>query len=148
MTVAPVCRVGNTLNLTCTASVDFIRWSISLVNEFGTLEEITATSNSEDESQQVTQRTVNSTTLTFMRSSAQGASPLISTLFINSLSVSLNGTVVLCTEIGGSMMSDSTTIYIIELSNSEIINMASLLQCCTYYDNNYRSIHSNIGHYF
>ena len=125
MTVAPVCRVGDTLNLTCTASVDFIRWSIRLVNEFGRLEEITATSNSEDESQQMTQRTVNSTTFTFMRSSAQGASPLISTLFINSLSVSLNGTVVHCTEIGGSMMSDSTTVYIIEISNSEIINMAS-----------------------
>ena len=147
MTVAPVCRVGDTLNLTCTASVDFIRWSIMLDNEFGTLEEITATSNSDDTSQQMTQRTVNSTTFTFMRSSAQGASPLISTLSINSVSVSLNGTVVRCMEVG-SVTSDSTTIYIIELSNSEIINMASLLQCCTYYDNNYRSIHSNIGHYF
>ena len=120
MTVAPVCRVGDQLNLTCTASVDFIRWSISLVNEFGTLEEITAQSNSLDESQQITQRTVNSTTLTFMRSSAQGASPLISTLFINSLSISLNGTLVHCMEVGGSMTSASTTIYIIELSNSEL----------------------------
>ena len=119
-----MCRVGDTLNLTCTASVDFIRWSIRLVNEFGRLEEITVTSNSEDESQQMTQRTVNSTTFTFMRSSAQRDSPLISTLSISSVSVSLNGTVVHCMEIGGSM-SDSTTIYIIEISNSEIITMAS-----------------------
>ena len=37
---APVCRVGDPLELTCTASVEFIRWSILQANEHGTLTEI------------------------------------------------------------------------------------------------------------
>ena len=48
MTVVPVCHVGDQLTLTCNASVQFIRWSIRLVNEQGTLEDITALSNSID----------------------------------------------------------------------------------------------------
>ena len=112
MTVAPVCHVGDQLNLTCTASVDFLEWSISLVNEQGILEEITAYSNSRDTSQQVPPLRVNSTTFTFTRSSAQGDLPLISTLSIGSVSIGLNGTVVHCMEVGGSMTSASTTIQI------------------------------------
>ena len=85
MTVAPVCRVGDPLSITCTASVQFIRWSILQVNEQGTLVMVTidANINSRD-TNQMTQRVVNSATLTFMRTSAQGA-PLISTLSIDSV---------------------------------------------------------------
>ena len=123
MTVAPVCRVGDTLNLTCTASVEFIEWSFSLVNEQRALEKITAFSNSIDASQQVTRRTVNSTTFIFMRTSAQGAAPLISTLSIDSVSIGLNGIVVHCMEVKGSMISASATIHIIvDVSNSKLAN--------------------------
>ena len=41
MMVAPVCRVGDPLQLTCTASVEFISWSILQPNEQGTIEEVT-----------------------------------------------------------------------------------------------------------
>ena len=120
MTVAPVCHVGDQLNLTCTASVDFLEWSISLVNEQGILEEITAYSNSRDTSQQVPPIRVNSTMLTFTRSSAQGDLPLISTLSIDSVSIGLNGTVVYCMEVGGSMTSASTTIQISSESHNHL----------------------------
>ena len=46
MMVAPVCHVGDPLQLTCTASVEFIRWSIVVVNEHGRDEEFTAFINS------------------------------------------------------------------------------------------------------
>jgi hypothetical protein len=104
MMVAPVCDVGDPVNLTCMASVEFIRWSIMVVNDQGITEEITANSNSRDSSQQMSQRVVNSTTFTFIRSSAQNR-PLVSTLSIDSVSAGLNGTEVCCVEVGGSMAS-------------------------------------------
>ena len=39
MSVAPVCRAGDLLQITCTASVEFIKWSILQANEQGTLVE-------------------------------------------------------------------------------------------------------------
>ena len=131
MTVAPVCRVGDQLNLTCstatvTESIQFIEWNILLFNEQGTLEEISAFRNSRDASQQVTQRIVNSTTFTFMRISAQNAASLISLLNIDSVSIALNGIVVHCMEVENSMTSASTTIHIIDINNSKLtINFLS-----------------------
>jgi hypothetical protein len=119
MTVAPVCDVGDPVNLTCTASVEFIRWNITVVNDQGIIEEITANSNSGDASQQMSQRVINSTTFIFMRSSAQNG-PLVSTLSIDSVSIGLNGTVVRCVEVGGSMASASSTIHIIGGIKSEL----------------------------
>ena len=127
MTVAPVCRVGDQLNLTCTTtteSVEFLQWSIPLVNEHGTmLEEITRYINSGG-AYQTSQTLLNSTTFTFTRSSIQGILPLISMLLVDSVSTGLNGTVVHCMEVleGNSLMtpdSASTTIQIINVSNSE-----------------------------
>ena len=40
MTVAPVCHVGDTLNLICTAYVEFISWSFTVVNQQGRDEKI------------------------------------------------------------------------------------------------------------
>ena len=118
MRVAPVCDVGDQLQLICTASVEFIRWSIMVVNDQGIAEEITANINSGDTSQQMSQRIINSTTFTFMRSSAQNRS-LVSTLSIDSVSTGLNETLVRCREVGGSMTSASTTIHIIGGINSK-----------------------------
>ena len=116
MTVAPVCRVGDPLQITCTASVEFIKWSILQTNEQGTLVEVfnSVQINSRDANYQISQRSVNSSSFIFMRSSSQFSSPLISTLSINSVSISLNETVVRCSEVGGSMTSASTTIHIID----------------------------------
>ena len=119
MTLAPVCRVGDPLNLTCTAFGEFIRWNFTVVNEQGRDEEITVFSASRATSQQSMPIVVNSTTFTLIRNSAQSVLPLISTLSINPVSVSLNGTVVNCMDPGNSMTSASTTILIFDSSNSE-----------------------------
>ena len=113
MMVALVCRVGDPLQLTCTAPVEFIRWSIVVVNEHGMEEEITAIRNSIDLSPEPKERIINSTTFTFSRTSAEDVSPLISTLSIDSVGISLNGTVVNCMDANNPMTSNSTTIQII-----------------------------------
>ena len=117
MMVAPVCHVGDPLQLTCTASIEYIKWSILQPND----EEITnpVQINSRD-TYQMSQREVNFATLTFTRSSAQGESPLISILSIDSVSIGLNGTVVQCSGVTNPMTSASTTIQIIDIS--ELVN--------------------------
>ena len=116
MTVAPVCRVGDQLQVTCTASVEFIRWSLVVVNEHGMDEEITVSRNSRDPNPEPKERIINSTMFTFSRTSAEDALPLISTLSINSVSIGLNETVVGCMDANNPMTSASTTIYIIDVS--------------------------------
>ena len=115
--VAPVCRVGDPLQLTCTASVEFIQWKILQANEQGVLQEVTTTVKFTILDQnQMSQRIVNSATFNFVRSSAQSTQPLVSTLSIDSVNMGLNGTEVHCSEVGGSMTSASTTIQIIDMS--------------------------------
>ena len=125
MSVAPVCHVGDPLQLTCTASVEFMRWNILQSNEQGILEEVANAQINARDSMQISQREVDSATLTFMRLSAQGASPLVSTLSINSVSIGWNGTVVNCSDVENPMTSASSTIQIIDISQiSELINQS------------------------
>ena len=128
MTVAPVCHVGDQLQITCTAMVDQesgIRWNAFRVNEQTTLEQIISDvfihpRPSSNQRTSVMPTTVDSVMFTFMRTSEQGAtSPLISTLSIDSVSIGLNGTVVRCSDLTDSMISASTTIQIIDTSQSE-----------------------------
>jgi hypothetical protein len=120
MSEAPVCRVGDPLQLLCTAvgSVQSIRWSIFRVtNEQGTLSEITNSvliDNSDNN--QIKGNEVDSIIFTYARISAQGASPLISTLSIDSVNISINRTVVRCSDVANSTTSASATIRIIDIS--------------------------------
>ena len=128
-TMAPVCRVGDPLQINCTASVQFIKWSILQPNEQGTslVKPVNPVQiNSRDENQ-MAQRTVNSSTFTFTRPSAQGALPLISTLSIDSVGIDLNGTVVRCADVANSTTLASTTVQIID--NSEY----NTIQVCVIY---------------
>ena len=121
MMVAPVCRVGDPLQLTCTATVEFISWSIFQISEQGTLEmEINDELINSRDDNQMTQTVVNSATFTFSRSSARGASPLISTLSIDSVSIGLNGTVVHCSDVANSGILASSTIQIVDTSQSKL----------------------------
>ena len=123
MMVAPVCRVGDPLQLMCTASVEFLRWRMLVINEQGMGEEITVSRNSRDLSPPPKERIINSTTFTFTRTSAQGDLPLISTLSIDSVSTGLNGREVRCVDASANspMTSASTTIQIIDISNSKLV---------------------------
>ena len=118
MSVAPVCHVGDPLQITCTASVAFIRWSILQANEQGTLVEpvISRQINSRD-ANQMSRTIVNSSTFTFKRISAQDDLPLNTTLSIDSVSIGLNGAVVRCADLANPMTSASATISIISDAN-------------------------------
>ena len=119
MNVATVCRVGDPLQLTCTASVEFLEWHMRVINQQGRLHEITTFSNSRDMNQQLMPMVVNDTLFTFMRISARNDTPLVSILAINSTSIGLNGTIVHCMDANNPMTSASTTIQIMDLDNSE-----------------------------
>ena len=112
--VAPVCQVGNELELTCSTNGSFMRWIFTVGNEQGVPQEYRRNINSLDGPRQMTVIEVNSTTFTTMRTSAQGVSPLISTLVINSVSNDLNGTVVHCQDVGTSTTA-STTIKLFDI---------------------------------
>ena len=118
MSVAPVCRVGDPLQITCMASVQFMRWSIMVTNEQGMEEEITISRNSRDSSPPPRERIINSTKFTFSRTSAEDDLPLISMLTINSTGIGLNGTVVHCRD-AETETSISTTINIIDPNNGK-----------------------------
>ena len=121
MTVAPVCHVGDTLNLTCIAYVKIIGWSFKVVNHQGRDEEITRFIYYRGPVNQTLRIKVNSTTFSLRRISARFALPHISTLSIDSVSIGLNGTEVSCMNAINSMISASSTIQIIDTStnNSE-----------------------------
>ena len=119
MSVAPVCRVGEPLQLTCTASIEAgIQWSVFRNNE-QIVSDVLITIGSANN--QRTPITVDSVTFTHVRTSAQGASPLVSTLSIDSVSIALNGTVVNCGDLSNPMTSTSTTIQIIDISQSAFV---------------------------
>ena len=120
MMVAQVC-VGDPLQLTCTALAQSIRWRIfRVIDEQGTLAEA-ANSVIIDgrDANQMKQREVNYAAFTFTRSSPPGASPLISTLSVDSVSIGLNGTEVRCSDVANPMTSASTAIHIIDISQSK-----------------------------
>ena len=127
MTVVPVCHVGDPLNLTCTASVEFITWRVFHVNERGMLKMAINDEpiNSEDSFQMPEPIVSNLATFTFTRTSARFSLPLTSTLSIDSVSIGLNGSVVNCVDgrswIANRLMSASTTIQIIDTSQSKLI---------------------------
>ena len=112
--VAPVCKVGNQLELTCNISGSYLRWILAVGDEQGMLQEHRRNINSQDESQQISQVVVNSTTFTFMRTSSQDILPLGSTLVINSVSRDLNGVMVYCVDVNASR-AVSTTIHLFDM---------------------------------
>ena len=120
MMMAPVHCVGDSLQITCTASVaNTIEWSFTVVNHQGRDESVTTFSTAGSLSSQSVLIQVNSTTFTLIRNSSQNVLPLIVTLSIDSVSVGLNGTVVNCRDPRHSMISASTTIQIINSNYGE-----------------------------
>ena len=128
-----MCRVENPLKINCTAPVQNLKWNIYQPNEHGVLQEVTPVVKITylDENQ-MRQRTINSSTFTFVISSAPGASSLISTLSIDSVSIGLNGTVVQCADVANPMTSASTTIQIIGTTQSELV-MRVVIMYVSYY---------------
>ena len=117
MSVAPVCSVGDPLQLTCTASVEAgIKWNIFRVNMKVISDVLITVGMAEN---QRIQMTVDSVTFTFIKNSAPEATPLVSTL---SIDFGLNRTVVICSDLSDSTTSAMTTIQLTDTSQSEFVN--------------------------
>ena len=112
-----MCR-GEELELTCntTELYRYLKWSFSVYNEQGVLNDYTCAVSSTDTSQQRSQIRINSTLFNFLRTSDQAMLP-ITTMTIDSVGNSLNGVAVGCTGMGNfEMMTARTTINIINES--------------------------------
>ena len=118
MMIAPVCHVGDPLQLACSGSVEYIRWTMRRqdTGKMITDDEIAVIISIDEQQKNMEQIVVNSTTFTFMRTSSQGSLPLNTILSIDSIRFALNGVVVRCYDPFNLTVSVSTTIYIIEIS--------------------------------
>ena len=138
--VASVCRVGDPLQLTCTAPVESgIKWDIfQSESTFRFVDDVVITLGSAKN--QRTPVTVNNSIMfTFTKISDPGASPLVSTLSIDSVSIFLNGSVVNCSDLSDSTTSAATTIQIIDTHQGEfIIVVTKVIIICV------SCIHANI----
>ena len=100
--VVQVCS-GQQLNLTCTTNERFLVWNFvpQLITNLGTSVMVEWLIASEDLTEQLQEITVNATSFSFRRTSAQHSSPLVSTVTIVNSSSALNMTGIRCTEVVG-----------------------------------------------
>ena len=112
--VAPVCQVGDQLELMCTVTGMFQTWRFTAIPESGSavtyMRNILSTRSSGVDSQPTT---INTTIMiTFSRISTQNELPLISRMVINTVSEGFNGTEVNCVNSVTSEVA-TTTIHVI-----------------------------------
>ena len=109
--LAPVCD-GDQLELTCTTTGSHLEWRFKAIRRNAT----TATEFSRimlatgSASDAMTQLVINSIVFSFSRTSAEDSLPVMSRLLITSVSISLNGTVINCEDLGTSEVSSSTVV--------------------------------------
>ena len=121
MTLTPSSRaqvcVGEQLELTCATNETLVAWNFvpHLINAQGVSIALDWFISSNDQTQQLQSFTVNSTSFTFMRTSMQHSSPLVSMLIIVNSSGALDMITVRCTKIVDNerVMSALSTILVI-----------------------------------
>ena len=103
-----MCNVGDELEVTCNTNRSFLTWDViyTIVGD-----KITRTLSTTIRFPERVE--INSTVFTFSRMSELGHADLESKLVISSVSQSLNGTKIVCKEIGESAMMVNTTVYIV-----------------------------------
>ena len=111
--IAPACN-GEQLKVTCTITGSFLGWNITLVHNETMISYIRIITSDGPSSEQAPVIT-NSTMIRFLRTSTERASPLISTVVINPISGTLNGSRVECTELPqGISESSFTVVHVME----------------------------------
>ena len=107
--VAPVCQVGDQLELTCNSTGMIHRWEVTVMIPQIMTTTINVLASSSDSSGQSPVVTINNSTFTAPRLSAPGSLPLVSGMTVTPVSRSLQGTVVSCFEGTTSTESLATT---------------------------------------
>ena len=97
--VAPVCQIGDQLELSCSVAGVFLRWQFTMILEDGRSVTFMPVITSDGPSGIPPPVTANSTTFTFLRLSAQDVSPLISRMIISPVSEGLNGVQMRCEDV-------------------------------------------------
>ena len=111
--VAPVCQVGDELELTCATTGIFLRWEITVFPE--NMTHVATPVSSVGSSGIPPPLMIGSSTFNLSRLSGPDSSPLMSRMVVNPVSSGLNGTVVNCFE--GSSSTDTvatTTVQVID----------------------------------
>ena len=116
--VAPVCQVGDQLELTCSVTGRLLRWEFTVGLENGAPMTFMPAITSGGTSGVPLPVMVNSTTFTFSRLSTQ---PLTSTMMINLVGEGLNGVQVSCVDIEASESAATTTIFIIDVRGKKLL---------------------------
>ena len=106
--VAPVCQVGDQLELNCTSSGTVHRWEFTFFP--GNITPTTTPVTSAGTSGVSQSLTFSGSTITFSRLSGQNLLPLVSRAVVNPVSNGLNGVVVKCFEGISSTNSVATTV--------------------------------------
>ena len=121
--VAPVCQVGDQLELTCSVTGAFLRWQFTVILEDGTARTFMPDVTAGGSSGVPSPRMANSTSFTFSRLSTQ---PLTSRMTINPVSEGLNGVQVNCVDVETSE-SATTTIRIVDARGRNLKGLCIIL---------------------
>ena len=111
--IAVICE-GGQLELICTTNATFLQWTLQ--REQGEVMHLRFISSS-DHSQLTSVFSVNSTSINISRVSLQGMLPLVSRLFINNVTVGLNGSQVNCKEVGSTMNTTDVEMALITIKS-------------------------------
>ena len=113
-----VCGVGERAKVTCTTTEQVLRWQITEPGGNGRTD--TRHQSYGSLSQSATPFQINSSRITFTRTSVQGQLPLTSRLEIDHVSAGLNGTVINCTEVGLNLMNPDTSRAVILILGQDL----------------------------
>ena len=136
--VAPVCS-GNQLEVICNTTGTHLEWRLFLIDDETGAARVYArwgiSADGPREVQTFNQTGVNSTVITFSRSSTQGSPVLTSRMLISAVSDSLNSTMVTCMDVASGTMESTSIITFNSQSQSKFITIANnYAYRCTWYN--------------
>ena len=95
--------IGGELSLTCIINASFVQWNITIPHYNQGPTSITYLFSTNRVTNIAETFTINETDLGISKTSDRGALPLVSTLSITNVSIGLNGTLIQCMEVDGTM---------------------------------------------
>ena len=125
--VVSVC-LGGQLSLACTINTSFIQWNINIPHYPALITYLFSTNRVTNIPETFT---INETDFEILKTSNRGAVPLVSTLSITNVSVGLDGTLIQCMEVDGTM--DPTLEVFSTVINISTVQFGRLLYTVNYW---------------